>query len=69
MKATIEFNLPDEQNDWTATVHANAAWSALQDIDEHCRSVLKHGHDYKCVEALAERIRRDIADALCLLDR
>ena len=62
MKATVEFTLPEERTEHLQAVHAGAAWALLEDIDQHLRSVIKHGHDYKTVEALAEHLRREIGD-------
>jgi hypothetical protein len=67
MKATIEFQLPEEHDEHVRAVHAHNAWVALYDIDQHLRSVLKHGHDYKSVQELAEHIRREINEALSLV--
>jgi hypothetical protein len=67
VKATIEFQLPEESSQHERAVHADDAWCALHDIDQHLRSVLKHGHDYKSVQELAEHIRREINEALSLV--
>jgi hypothetical protein len=33
MKATLEFNLPEERDEHLRAVQANYAWAALHDID------------------------------------
>lgn len=68
MKATIEFNLEEDRHAFVKAVHAGEAWSELQVLDQHLRSILKHGHEYKTVEELAEHIRREINPVLALLD-
>jgi hypothetical protein len=68
VRATLEFNLPEERTEHLQAVHAGAAWALLEDIDQHLRSVIKHGHDYKTVEALAEHIRREIGDVRSGID-
>lgn len=69
MKATLEFSLPEERVEHQQAVHSGAAWALLEDIDQHLRSVIKHGHDYKTVEALAEHIRREIGDLRSVIDQ
>lgn len=61
MIATLNFNLPEESAQHERAVFCDDAWSALHDIDQHCRSVVKHGHQYKSVEEFAAEIRRMIS--------
>jgi hypothetical protein len=65
MKATLEFQLPEDQNEHLRAARAGAAWSALYDIDYMLRNLLKHGDDrYKTVEDLATAIREETRYAL-----
>jgi uncharacterized LabA/DUF88 family protein len=67
MKATLEYNLPEDASDHLRAVQANHAWSALYDIDSMLRNLLKHGNDrYKTMEELAQAIREE---ARCALDK
>jgi len=59
-KATLEFNLPDEQGDFDAAINGRAALSVLWDIDQRCRSLLKHGNPTEEQAKLAEEIREMI---------
>lgn len=68
MKATLEFNLPEETTEHLQAVQAPAAWALLENIDFRMRSILKHGHEYKSVEALADEIRDDISEVRALID-
>ena len=69
MKATLEFNLPDDATDHLRAVQANHAWSALYDIDSMLRNLLKYGGDnYKTVEELAQAIRIEARYALDKID-
>ena len=43
MKATLEFNLPDDQVEYIQAVHAEYAWSAVSAIAAILRSHYKHG--------------------------
>jgi hypothetical protein len=53
----IRFRLPDEQSEFETAIHGGRARSALWDIDQMCRSLLKHGEPTPAERALAERIR------------
>jgi len=69
MKATLEFNLPEETNEHLRAIHANEAWSTLYDIDNILRNLLKHGdYRYKTVEELATAIREEARVALDKID-
>lgn len=63
--ATFRFRLPEEQGDYDAARLGQAALSALWQIDQHCRSLLKHGDTGDEEGRLAEEIRAMIpADLL-----
>jgi hypothetical protein len=69
MKATLEFQLPEEQNEHLRAVKAGDAWSALYDIDFMLRNLLKHGdYRYKTIEELATAIRQETRRALDQID-
>jgi hypothetical protein len=60
MKATLEFALPDDQGDFDRARLGPLAISTLWDLDQHLRSLLKHGSPTDEVRALAEAIRNMI---------
>ena len=61
MKATLEFNLPEEREEFEMTNRALDYYSQLSNIDNYLRSILKHGDpDYQDSISLAERIRNMI---------
>jgi hypothetical protein len=64
MKATLAFNLPDEQAEFDAARLGRAALSALWQIDQHCRSLLKHGEPTTQEGRLAKEIRAMIPGEL-----
>ena len=69
MRATLEFNLPEEQNEHLRAVRAGDAWSALYDIDNMLRNLLKYGDDrYKTVDELATAIRQEARYVLDKID-
>ena len=42
MKATIEFNLPDDQTEFDIATNANKYYSALFNFQQYLRNKLKH---------------------------
>ena len=65
MKATLAFDLPDDQGDFDAALLGREAISALWEIDQHCRAILKHGDPSDEVRQLCETLREMIPPA-CL---
>jgi hypothetical protein len=57
MKATLSFNLPDEQGEYDAARLGSQALLTLWEIDQKCRSLLKHGSPTPEARKLAEEIR------------
>ncbi len=55
--ATLRFRLPDEQGDFDAARLGRQALVTLWEIDERCRSLLKHGDPSDETARLAEEIR------------
>jgi hypothetical protein len=64
MKATLSFSLPDEQAAYDAARLGSEALATLWEIDQHCRSLLKHGEPTSEEQALAEQIRAMIPGEL-----
>jgi len=55
--ATFRFDLPDEQGDFDAARLGSKALVCLWEIDQHCRSLCKHGEPTPEQRRLAEEIR------------
>jgi hypothetical protein len=55
--ATLRFTLPDEQGDYDAARLGRQALLTLWEIDQRCRSLLKHGDPTPEARKLAEEIR------------
>jgi hypothetical protein len=53
----IRFRLPEEQSEFDTAMQGGRAKSALWDIDQACRSLIKHGEPTPAERDLAERIR------------
>jgi hypothetical protein len=60
MQAILKFTLPDDQAEYDAARLGRSALLALWEIDQHCRSLLKHGEPTPEARELAEEIRRMI---------
>lgn len=57
---TLTFQIPDEQAEYDETLRARVAHAALWDIDQYCRSKLKHGKPSEESVAILEDIRKAI---------
>jgi hypothetical protein len=61
-KATLTYTLPEEQAEYDAAREGSAARSLIWAIDQHCRSLLKHGSPDAATRALAGDIRQMILE-------
>lgn len=62
MKATLEFQLPNERNEHRLALAGQDLYGALSQLDQRLRSLIKYGaspDDPKTVEELAQEIRRE----------
>jgi len=57
MKATLEFNLPEDRYAHTLALKGCEYYSTLHTLDQKMRSFLKHGGDYTTPEAVAQDVR------------
>jgi hypothetical protein len=68
MKATLEFNLPEDESEHVRAVNASAAWSALYDIEGRIRNILKYGlNEESSYEQELTEIRREINEITALI--
>ena len=63
MKATLEFTLPDEQDEHRTAVDAWKYRAVLDDLCNHLRRIYKHGDDENRAE-FAHEIREKISELL-----
>ena len=61
---TLRYRLPDEQSEYDAARLGGEALSTLWEIDQHCRSLLKHGSPTAEQRERAEELRRMIPEEL-----
>ena len=64
-RLTITYQLPDEQHEYDAARLGRQACSTLWEIDQQCRSLIKHGEPTEPERRLAEQIR-DMIPTECL---
>jgi transposase-like protein len=64
MKATIEFNLPDEASEHRAAINGMGYRCALSDIHEQIRQRLKHGHQLRSADDALEWMRAMVEECI-----
>jgi hypothetical protein len=64
MIVTLRFSLPEEQAEFDAARLGSKALLTLWEIDQRCRSLLKHGEPTEGEARLAEEIRGMIDEEL-----
>ena len=64
----LRFRLPDEQPELTAAMQGRDAKAMLWLVDQHCRSILKHGEPSEETRQQLEHIREMLRDRPGLLD-
>jgi len=68
MHAILRFRLPDEQPEFDAAMQGRDAKSAIWDVDQFCRRILKYGEPSGETRELLERIRNMLRERPGLLD-
>ena len=65
MKATLEFNLPEERDEHLQSVMAGRAWGALGEVSQLLRSYYKHGADVTktliAIQGVVDAAMEDVA--------
>jgi uncharacterized protein YeeX (DUF496 family) len=64
MKATIEFNLPEDQTEFDIATNANKYYSALNNFKEYLRNKLKHEEITPEQQSVVENIQSDFLEML-----
>lgn len=69
MIGTIEFELPEEQNEFEMAVSVHKFASASCEIDSKMRNVLKHGNlENFTVDSLAQWVRDELSEVMGLIN-
>lgn len=58
----LVFKLPENEEEHLLAVNGARYHSALWNIDQQCRSWLKHGHSFESAEQALEAVRRLIVE-------
>ena len=66
MKATLEFNLPDEATEHRWAVQAAELAGAVSFAEDQLRAWLKHGHQFETVEEALEACRGMLSEVVPL---
>jgi hypothetical protein len=62
MKARLEFDLPEEQEEFDLCHRASDLYSNLWDLAQQIRTWRKHGHRFKDAEELLDALWEDCID-------
>jgi hypothetical protein len=62
MKARLEFDLPEEQQEFEICQGWRSAYSNLWDLTQQIRTWRKHGHRFKDAEELLDALWEDCID-------
>jgi len=63
-KATLEFDLSEEESDFKCAVNGRNYQLALYEVDQKLRGWLKHGHEFKTVDDALEKVRDELHQEL-----
>ena len=64
MKAVLEFNLPEEHEEFIAAVHATDALFVIHQMSERMRQILKYEEHPENVYDIVEKLRGELFE-LC----
>ena len=64
----LRFRLPEEQTEFTAAMQGADAKAAIWQVDQYCRSILKHGEPSEETRQQLEKIRQLLRERPGLLD-
>ena len=64
MKATLEFNLPDEEEEFRNAINGTRYRTVLSHLDECMRTILKYDDPPDVVFTVVEKLRNELHEAL-----
>jgi hypothetical protein len=64
VKATLEFDLPEEREEFELASKGTDWMLVLWEIDQNLRNSLKHGHEYKTADEAMEKMRELIGQEM-----
>jgi len=63
MKALLEFELPEDQDELNLLLSSRTMASAIFDVDNRMRSELKYGITFSSIEEVCEWVREALTEA------
>jgi len=63
MKATLEFDLPEEDYEWKRAVRCGDVECAISDFKNNLRNYWKHGHEFKTADEAIDKIYEELHEA------
>jgi hypothetical protein len=63
-KIILEFNLPEEQDEYELAHNAAKFYDCLYNFSQELRTWYKHGHDFKDADDAVEKIREKFYEEL-----
>ena len=64
MQAVLKFDLPEDQDNFTAASHGMDYALTCWDIDQKLRSWLKYGHNFESADEALERVREVLTEIM-----
>jgi len=65
MRAVLEFDLPEDREEFHGASHANDFWCCLWDMDQHLRSLQKYAPDLEEKEGeMVDKLREKLWDIM-----
>lgn len=64
MRATLEFQLPEERSEHMVAVHAMDFALTVFDLEEELRLWMKHGHKFSSADEVIEAVRQKLHECL-----
>lgn len=64
----LRYRLPEEQVEYNAAMQGSAAKAAIWEVDQYCRTILKHGEPSDDERRHLDRIRDMLRERPGLLD-
>jgi len=62
MKAKLEFNLPEDKDDFKLAQRGADYFRFLWDLDQEIRDWLEHGHNFRTPNEVMEAIRKELRE-------
>lgn len=59
-KATLKFDLPDEQWEFDRACQGESSYMILTELDQELRSLIKYGHGFKTADEVLEKMREQL---------